>query len=402
MFLGGVSIIASICLLWLGFEFSRIASLDSGNEGLIGVFFDAFGAVFFAAGIFGLFAATQRKRGCMVGFLIIDVVIAVVFIAFAAYVISDMKDFDTVDVHKQALMEETPFVNLFVCAASVIGLLFGLLQVYALTRVKVGPSSSDLEEPLKGRDELIGVNKDGERYHADWDATVAALKGIATAVDKGATAFLMAEYKILAIFVAAFAIIIALLVEEELGQFWTVFAFILGAVTSIVSGFIGMKVAVFANSRTAYSATNPETGLKDAFKVAFRGGSVLGFCLSGLGLLNLWILILAYRAFYLDDGYDMEDLQRMLETIAGYGFGGSTIALFGRVGGGIFTKVADVGADLAGKVEEGLEEDDPRNPATIADNVGDNVGDIAGMGADLFGSFAEATCAALVVCSTSP
>ena len=163
-----------------------------------------------------------------------------------------------------------------------------------------------------------------------------------------------------------------------------------------------MKVAVFANSRTAYAAINRDHGLANAFIVAFRGGSVLGFCLSSLGLLNLLALILLYKYFYLGEEYSNEHIKTMMECIAGYGLGGSTIAMFGRVGGGIYTKAADVGADLAGKVEEGLEEDDPRNPATIADNVGDNVGDIAGMGADLFGSFAEATCAALVVCATSP
>jgi len=187
-----------------------------------------------------------------------------------------------------------------------------------------------------------------------------------------------------------------------LGQLWTVGAFILGAFTSVISGYIGMKVAVFANSRTAYAAINRDHGLANAFIVAFRGGSVLGFCLSSLGLLNLLALILLYKYFYLGEEYSNEHIKTMMECIAGYGLGGSTIAMFGRVGGGIYTKAADVGADLAGKVEEGLEEDDPRNPATIADNVGDNVGDIAGMGADLFGSFAEATCAALVVCATSP
>lgn len=221
-------------------------------------------------------------------------------------------------------------------------------------------------------------------------------------MDEGATAFLAAEYKILTIFVVVFAVIIALLVEQELGQFWTVGAFLLGSFTSVISGFIGMKVAVYSNSRTAYSAVNEQTGLGDAFIVAFRGGAVLGFCLSSLGLLNLWLLILAYRSWYLEDDSNMEELEHMMEAIAGYGLGGSTIAMFSRVGGGIYTKAADVGADLAGKVEQGLEEDDPRNPATIADNVGDNVGDIAGMGADLFGSFAESTCAALVVAATSP
>jgi len=231
---------------------------------------------------------------------------------------------------------------------------------------------------------------------------VESLQFIAKSIDEGATAFLTAEYKILAIFVVIFAVIIALLVEEEIGQFWTVAAFLLGSFTSVISGFIGMKVAVYANSRTAYSAINKETGLADAFIVAFRGGSVLGFCLSSLGLLNLWLLILAYRSWMLEDEDSPTELMHMMEAVAGYGLGGSTIAMFGRVGGGIYTKAADVGADLAGKVEEGLEEDDPRNPATIADNVGDNVGDIAGMGADLFGSFAEATCAALIVAATSP
>lgn len=125
----------------------------------------------------------------------------------------------------------------------------------------------------------------------------------------------------------------------------------------------------------------------------------MGFTLTSLGILVLLIIISIYNNWYLADYYNLEDLY---ECIAGYGLGGSTMALFGRVGGGIYTKAADVGADLVGKVEEGLDEDSPYNPATIADNVGDNVGDIAGMGSDLFGSFAESTCAALVVASTSP
>jgi H+-translocating diphosphatase len=136
------------------------------------------------------------------------------------------------------------------------------------------------------------------------------------------------------------------------------------------------------------------------FSTAYRAGCVMGFSLTSLGLLVLAILIAVYTNLYVDNDYT--DFTRMYECIAGYGLGGSTIALFGRVGGGIFTKAADVGADLVGKVESNLPEDSPNNPATIADNVGDNVGDIAGMGSDLFGSFAEATCAALVVGSSSP
>lgn len=136
------------------------------------------------------------------------------------------------------------------------------------------------------------------------------------------------------------------------------------------------------------------------FSVAYRAGSVMGFSLTSLGLLVITILIAIYTNLYVDNDYS--DYTRMYECIAGYGLGGSTIALFGRVGGGIFTKAADVGADLVGKVEKNLPEDSPNNPATIADNVGDNVGDIAGMGSDLFGSFAESTCAALVVGSSSP
>lgn len=136
-----------------------------------------------------------------------------------------------------------------------------------------------------------------------------------------------------------------------------------------------------------------------AFHVAYRGGCVMGFALTSLGLFVLTLLITLYTNLYVED---YEDFTQMFESIAGYGLGGSTIALFGRVGGGIFTKAADVGADLVGKVEQGLDEDSPSNPATIADNVGDNVGDIAGMGADLFGSFAESTSAALVVASASP
>lgn len=169
---------------------------------------------------------------------------------------------------------------------------------------------------------------------------------------------------------------------------------------SILSGSIGMAIATSANYRTTYSA---KKSLPLAFKTAYRAGVAMGFALVSLGLLVLLILILAYKSLLdlEDSSEDKEYFGPLFEAIAGYGLGGSFVALFGRVGGGIYTKAADVGADLVGKVESGLPEDSPKNPATIADNVGDNVGDVAGMSADLFGSFAESTCAALVLSSTS-
>ncbi|OMJ86307.1 hypothetical protein SteCoe_12220 [Stentor coeruleus] len=321
-------------------------------------------------------------------------------------------------------MSGTEMAYLYIGASAVVGLIYGVVLILVLARVPVGE-----ERGYHGNDErhlkdMIGIKTEtktrhnhhtGETdtyeeevgpYHDSWEQVVWTLNKIATAVSNGAIAFLKEEYKILAVFIVIFAIIIATLVDE-LGTFWTTGAFVLGALTSIVSGYIGMKVAVFSNCRTAYSAINKEHGLTRAFRVAFRGGAVLGFILTSLGLLNLAILLSIYHYFYLNDSDEndikrQETLRKLYENLAGYGLGGSTIAMFGRVGGGIYTKAADVGADLAGKVEAGLEEDDPRNAATIADNVGDNVGDIAGMGSDLFGSFAESTCAALVVSATSP
>eukprot|EP00300_Choanocystis_sp_HF-7_P030321 c39133_g1_i1.p2 GENE.c39133_g1_i1~~c39133_g1_i1.p2 ORF type:complete len:789 (+),score=176.57 c39133_g1_i1:334-2367(+) len=195
---------------------------------------------------------------------------------------------------------------------------------------------------------------------------------------------------------------------------FTTISFVTGAFTSVLSGFIGMRIAVYANGRVAVSAMGPQVpateidpAYKRAFTVAFKAGAVMGFGLCSLAVIVCFILI---SLFYLkwswmsksnDDITNYEACKHLYESLAGYGLGGSSIALFGRVGGGIYTKAADVGADLVGKVEQGIPEDDPRNPAVIADNVGDNVGDVAGMGADLFGSFAESTCAALVVASTS-
>ena len=182
----------------------------------------------------------------------------------------------------------------------------------------------------------------------------------------------------------------------------TALAFAVGAVTSILSGYIGMAVAVRSNARCTVSALDPVNPWMNSFNVAFRAGNVMGFLLCGLGLIVLYLSIVAYNSVYAYDELAGGVLTTTLfETIAGFGLGGSCIALFGRVGGGIYTKAADVGADLAGKVVSGIPEDDPRNPAVIADNVGDNVGDVAGMGSDLFGSFAEASCAALIIAGSS-
>jgi len=159
-----------------------------------------------------------------------------------------------------------------------------------------------------------------------------------------------------------------------------------------------MRIAVYTNVRTTKECCDD---ISKGFNVAYRGGQVLGFTLVGIALLVLQLLIIIYEASYLSDTPTSAEAETLFEMIAGYGLGGSTVALFGRVGGGIYTKAADVGSDLAGKVVQGLPEDDPSNPGVIADNVGDNVGDIAGMGSDLFGSLAESTCAALVIGATS-
>ena len=198
---------------------------------------------------------------------------------------------------------------------------------------------------------------------------------IARDIDEGAMAFLKAEYRILAIFV--FAIALLLFFSNAL----TAVAFISGAICSALAGFIGMRVATKANVRTTNAAIS---SLGEALNIAFTGGSVMGMGVVGLGILGLSSL---FALFVLAKGHAPDEISAVLEGITGFSFGASSIAFFARVGGGIYTKAADVGADLVGKVEAGIPEDHPLNPATIADNVGDNVGDVAGMGADLFESY---------------
>ena len=225
---------------------------------------------------------------------------------------------------------------------------------------------------------------------------------IGEAISTGAREFLIAEYRFLSLFMGVFSLIILVAVDyyghesnDRSFRMYTTLAFLIGAVTSTVSGYIGMQIATYTNTRVAYTA---QFSLAEAFIVAYRAGCVMGFALTSLALLILTLLIAVYRGMGIATGTtEQNKYAAMMEAIAGYGLGGSTVALFARVGGGIYTKAADVGADLVGKMENNLPEDSPKNPATIADNVGDNVGDIAGMGADLFGSFAESTCAALVI-----
>lgn len=223
------------------------------------------------------------------------------------------------------------------------------------------------------------------------------LRFIHGAIAQGAMAFLRQEYKFMAIFMVVFAAIIVLLIDDSHTPdiregVYTAIAFLFGGIISIASGYIGMKVATQGNARTTVSA---KKDIGSAFDVAINSGAVMGFALVGLAVLGL-VIIYVVMSFLLSS-LGPENNHILMEVIAGFGLGGSTIALFARVGGGIFTKAADVGADLVGKVEQGIPEDDPRNPAVIADNVGDNVGDVAGMGADLFGSCAESTCAAMVI-----
>ncbi|MEN8715829.1 MAG: sodium-translocating pyrophosphatase [Verrucomicrobiales bacterium] len=209
------------------------------------------------------------------------------------------------------------------------------------------------------------------------------MKKIADNIAVGAMAFLRAEYKVLAIFVVCIAVLLAFMGfrDPENNSPLVAVSFIVGAICSALAGFIGMRVATKANVRTTNGA---RVSLGEGLKIAFAGGSVMGLGVVGLGLLGLGSLILIFGSMI---GTDAGSIGKLMTIITGFSFGASSIALFARVGGGIYTKAADVGADLVGKVEAGIPEDHPLNPATIADNVGDNVGDVAGMGADLFESY---------------
>jgi len=281
-------------------------------------------------------------------------------------------------------------VTIFICLSGIISLIFAYVQFRRVAAVELGGSSP-------------GVNADLLRSEDG------RMMEIYEAIRDGADSFLKAEYTVCTIFVVVFGVLVLVMtsrVPDAAGHSsWdfttgglTALAFAIGAFTSMIAGYIGMKVAVYSNARTTISAMSADQWT-NAFNTAFCAGGVMGFCLCGLALLVLYALAVIFEKQY--PITEKESLRKLFECLSGFGLGGSSIALFGRVGGGIYTKAADVGADLAGKVVAGIPEDDPRNPATIADNVGDNVGDVAGMGADLFGSFGEASCAALVILATS-
>ncbi len=228
------------------------------------------------------------------------------------------------------------------------------------------------------------------------DAGDGKMKEISDYIYEGALAFLKAEYRLLAVFVVIVSIalfVVSIVVDTT--HWLIVIAFIFGAFFSAYAGNIGMKIATKTNVRTTQAA---RTSLPNALKISFGGGTVMGLGVAGLAVLGLTgFFILFYQYFMGGAWTSTGDMTIVLETLAGFSLGAESIALFARVGGGIYTKAADVGADLVGKVEAGIPEDDPRNPATIADNVGDNVGDVAGMGADLFGSYVATVLAAMVL-----
>jgi K(+)-stimulated pyrophosphate-energized sodium pump len=231
---------------------------------------------------------------------------------------------------------------------------------------------------------------------AKQDAGNDRMKEISTYIAEGAMAFLKAEYKILGYFVVVVALLLGVMGYSDPNSHWSIaVAFVLGAFFSALAGFIGMRVATKANVRTAQAA---RTSLSRALKVSFTGGSVMGMGVAGLAVLGLGALFIILKMIFAPNAaVDSEEMKRTIEVLTGFSLGAESIALFARVGGGIYTKAADVGADLVGKVEAGIPEDDPRNPATIADNVGDNVGDVAGMGADLFGSYVATVLATMVL-----
>ena len=230
------------------------------------------------------------------------------------------------------------------------------------------------------------------------DAGDGKMKEISDHIYEGALAFLNAEYRLLAIFVAVVSVLLFVVSSVVPSTHWLiVIAFIIGAIFSALAGNMGMKIATKTNVRTTQAA---KTSLPNALKVSFGGGTVMGLGVAGLAVLGLTMFFIFFYNYFMGGAtgaFSVEKMTIVLETLAGFSLGAESIALFARVGGGIYTKAADVGADLVGKVEAGIPEDDPRNPATIADNVGDNVGDVAGMGADLFGSYVATVLAAMVL-----
>ncbi len=225
------------------------------------------------------------------------------------------------------------------------------------------------------------------------------MKEIAGHIREGAMAFLSREYRVLAIFVIVIAILLVIgNYDNSASSPLVALSFVVGALCSAFAGFFGMKVATLSNVRTTNAAK--KDGLVSALMVAFSGGSVMGMAVVGLGVLGLGTLFIIYLKIFQFHFQDLSILNRILAVLSGFSLGASSIALFARVGGGIYTKAADVGADLVGKVEAGIPEDDPRNPAVIADNVGDNVGDVAGMGADLFESYVGAIVGSMVLGTT--
>ena len=230
------------------------------------------------------------------------------------------------------------------------------------------------------------------------DAGDGKMKEISDHIYEGALAFLNAEYRLLAIFVVIVSVLLAVVSFVVPTTHWLiVVAFIFGAIFSAYAGNIGMKIATKTNVRTTQAA---RTSLPNALKISFGGGTVMGLGVAGLAVLGLTGFFIIFYNYFMggaDGTFSVDNMTIVLETLAGFSLGAESIALFARVGGGIYTKAADVGADLVGKVEAGIPEDDPRNPATIADNVGDNVGDVAGMGADLFGSYVATVLAAMVL-----
>jgi len=234
------------------------------------------------------------------------------------------------------------------------------------------------------------------KWVAKQDAGTDRMKEISQYIAEGAMAFLKAEWKILGYFVVIVGILLAVMATANPHSHWAIaLAFVLGAVLSATAGYIGMRVATKANVRTAQAA---RTSLSKALNVSFTGGAVMGVGVAGLAVFGLGGLYIILKHFFAPEApLNSEEMLRTIEVLTGFSLGAESIALFARVGGGIYTKAADVGADLVGKVEAGIPEDDPRNPATIADNVGDNVGDVAGMGADLFGSYVATVLATIVL-----